>query len=235
MRHRSHRFRFIVSALAALAVSLAVGSCGGASNPFAKMEGFPTQALLAMPPPEYFMVATAQAAAEVDFETVYGPAAPDLAEPVEPAAEVRETAAEETVDPAPVPEDTADVVPPKKGAQLIKAVAVPKVRGSPGTGNAELTAAMRRTLKQAGLPVIDAPRDDALTIAGTVKLGPAAGAMQKVGLSWTVSAPDGSVLGAIKQLNDIPAGSLDQGWGETAGDVAEAASSGIFDLVKRFH
>ena len=41
-------------------------------------------------------------------------------------------------------------------------------------------------------------------------------------------------LGDIKQANNVPAGSLDAGWGENAGFVAEAAATGIFDLINKF-
>jgi hypothetical protein len=85
----------------------------------------------------------------------------------------------------------------------------------------------------AGWPVISAPRADALTIGGKVKVDDAAGNAQRVSLAWTVSAPDGKVLGTISQSNTVPAGSIDLGWGDTAVMVAEAAALGIFDLVKK--
>jgi hypothetical protein len=49
-----------------------------------------------------------------------------------------------------------------------------------------------------------------------------------------VKSPDGKTLGDVKQANDVPLGSLDQGWGPAAAAVAEAAATGIFDLVKRY-
>ena len=55
-----------------------------------------------------------------------------------------------------------------------------------------------------------------------------------VSLSWVVKSPTGKVLGDVKQANDVPAGSLDEGWGGAATAVAEAAASGIFDVVKRY-
>jgi hypothetical protein len=55
-----------------------------------------------------------------------------------------------------------------------------------------------------------------------------------VSLSWLVKSPTGKVLGDVKQANDIPAGSLDGGWGGAATAVAEAAATGIFDVVKRY-
>ena len=47
-------------------------------------------------------------------------------------------------------------------------------------------------------------------------------------------SPDGKTLGDVKQANDVPRGALDQGWGPAALAVAEAAATGIFDIVKRY-
>jgi hypothetical protein len=49
-----------------------------------------------------------------------------------------------------------------------------------------------------------------------------------------ISHPEGTTLGDIKQSNAVPAGALDQGFGEAAVMVAEAAATGIFDLIKRY-
>ena len=56
--------------------------------------------------------------------------------------------------------------------------------------------------------------------------------MQQVQLAWAVMLPTGKVLGTVRQQNDVPAGSLNQGWGKTAGFAAEAAAEGIFNLVQ---
>ena len=57
---------------------------------------------------------------------------------------------------------------------------------------------------------------------------------QTVSVRWEVKSPDGKTLGDVKQANDVPLGSLDQGWGPAASAVAEAAATGIFDIVKRY-
>lgn len=121
----------------------------------------------------------------------------------------------------------------KPGERQIRAVAVVPVKGSPGGGDAELTAAMRKTLSAAGWPVVSKPQADALTIVGRVKVAPK-GEAQTVSVRWEVKSPDGETLGDVKQANDVPLGALDQGWGPAAFAVAEAAASGIFDIVKRF-
>ena len=134
----------------------------------------------------------------------------------------------------PVKQATAVPATAKPGQQPIRAVAVVPVRGSPGSGDQELTSAMRKTLSEAGWPVVSKPQADALTIEGHVKLAAKDAQTQSVALSWVVKSPTGKVLGDVKQANDVPAGSLDEGWGGAATAVAEAAATGIFDVVKRY-
>jgi hypothetical protein len=116
----------------------------------------------------------------------------------------------------------------------ITAVVVLPVSGAPGTGNADLTKAMRQTLSDAGLPVLTSPRENTLTILGNVKLGPKQDKSQNVALAWTVKTPDGRTLGTVRQANDVPSGSLEEGFGENALFAAQAAASGIYDLVKKY-
>ena len=73
-----------------------------------------------------------------------------------------------------------------------------------------------------------------LTIVGQVKLDPAEGANQKVALAWEVRTPDGTSLGTVRQANSVPAGSLEQGFGNNALFAAQAAARGISDLVTRY-
>ena len=161
--------------------------------------------------PQIAQSETPGAAAPPDMDDTGGPVA--AAQPVEEAA--------------PPPRK------PKPGQRAIRAVAVLPVKGSPGGGDAELTAAMRKTLSAAGWPVVSKPQPDALTIVGRVKVADK-GKSQAVSVNWMVQAPDGKSLGDVKQSNDVPRGALDEGWGTAALAVAEAAAPGIFDIVKRF-
>lgn len=202
--------------------------------------GFATQTNGLVPPSDTYARAGPNAEKELDYETLYGNrssqinSAPKLAtaepqpdSPVEPNTDqssVNSSPAQETSEPAKSSKA-------KPGAKAIRGVTVTGVTGSPGKGNSELADAMRRTLKKSGWPVYDKPRPDALNIAGNVKLGKKSGANQKVALAWTVSSPDGKNLGTIRQENNVPAGSLDSGWGQTAEYAAQAGAQGIFDLV----
>lgn len=225
--------------------------------------GYATQTGGLPPPLGYLAQAGPGAEKDLDYETIYGPGKvpPDkmVADSADKAP-VEGVAGRNLLDPsAPeviadgrgnmpareMPEETASITeaeaieesPPAKtpdGKRQIRAVAVLAVKGAPGGGNDELTIAMRQTLKEAGWPVLSKPRADALTITGKVDVGPAKGDTQKVALAWTVSSPDGRQLGTISQANDVPSGSLDDGWGDDAFYVAQAAAGGIYDLVKRY-
>lgn len=197
---------------------------------------------LDMPPPEYFAMAGPGAEREIDFETLTGSGPSMVAmDGLGPEADVTDrgrepqTAVAGIENPVPPEAKVADAasVPEKTDGRVeIKAVAVLAVKGSPGGGDAELTAAMRRTLAAAGWPVVSKPRPDALTIRGRVDLSKPKGNQQDVSVRWVVETPAGSELGDVKQANSVPAGMLDAGWGEAAFAVAEAAASGIFDIIK---
>lgn len=205
----------------------------------------PVENPLARPPWEVFMEAGPNAHNELDLETLYGPGQipPELMAQEAGQPEGQQAALEP-------PPDTASEAPPadaagtkakksprktvKPGAVTIKAVAVPNVKGAPGSGNGELTEAMRTALIQAGWPVLESRRNDALTVQGRVKIGAVHGASQSVQIVWDVLTPDGKRLGNLKQDNAIPAGSLDTSWGENAQYAAEAAAEGIFKLIQKY-
>jgi hypothetical protein len=115
----------------------------------------------------------------------------------------------------------------------IDKVALLGVTGSPGRGNDELYLAMRKALRDAGWPVVKNPGKTTLSISGRVALTTPKSGVQQVKLAWAVTLPTGKVLGTVRQANDVPAGSLNKGWGQTAGYAAEAAAEGIFNLVEQ--
>ena len=203
-------------------------ACSGPRLPFEK--DMPAQDAMVNPPWEALVKAGPGADKELDLETLNGPgglfagAAPPP--PVSPPPEQTAVA-----DPVP---NTPEPKQPEKPGIVIKAVAVPMVQGAAGSGNADLTEAMRQVLREAGWTVVESPAPDALTIRGKVKTATAQGATQNVKLDWVVTSPDGKRLGDISQSNDVETGSLDKGWGENARFATEAAAEGIFKLIQGF-
>lgn len=188
---------------------------------------------LTIPPWETFVEAGPGAENDLDLETLNGPQAAEAA-PAIASADALEDASSTAVEPEPTLDKTKKPEPAKPGQTVIAAVAVPQVLGAKGEGNAELTLAMRNALKKAGWPVLNQQRKDAITVQGSVAISAAQGESQAVKIIWDVLSPDGKRLGDLKQDNAVPAGSLDQSWGENATFAAEAAAEGIFELIKKF-
>jgi hypothetical protein len=208
-------------------------------------EPIPVDNPLARPPWEALAEAGPNADNELDLELLYGagnvPAELQAEQPAEQQVAVAQPDAplamppEEEAPPVAENEKPAEPAkPPSPNDVVIKSVAVPNVTGAKGKGNAELTAAMRKALKEAGWPVSTAPRKDAMTIQGRVVIGKPHGENQSVKIVWDVLTPDGKRLGDLKQDNAVPAGSLDQAWGESAGYAADAAAEGIFKLIQKY-
>lgn len=199
---------------------------------------------LAQPPWEAFVAAGYGAEFEVDLETLNGPgaetltpaiadgaSASDLSEPQleEPGTDVAVKSDGQRANPK-----SNDKSKPNPDATAINAVAVPSVSGDDQRSNAELTQAMRDVLAEAGWPVIDTPRKDALTIEGQLTVGPERGGVQNVKIAWLIKTPKGSLLGNLNQSNDVSAGALKNGLGENARFAAQAAAEGIFKLIQRY-
>ncbi len=209
-----------------LIVGLVLAACSGPRLPFEKEQ--PTDSSIIAPPWEAFVKAGPGAEKELDLETLNGSAiAGPTVQPPPLIAEMEAAGQEEAVTELPTQDK-------KKSGVEIKSVALPSVQGAGGKGNGELTQAMRQVLREAGWPVVTVPADNALTIRGNTKISAVRGGTQNVKLQWIVSTPDGKQLGEVSQSNDIPAGSLDAGWGENARFATEAAAEGIFKLIQNY-
>jgi hypothetical protein len=196
---------------------------------------------LIRPPWEAMVKAGPGAEKELDLETLNGPNPHPLligGQVAAPANGARTTQDAPPPDAKPSvatpPADTPKAATPAPSATAITAVAVLAVSGASPQGDKELTAAMRKVLKQSGWPVLDKPRKDALNIQGTVALEAAQGGNQTVRLDWVVAAPKGKVLGHVSQANQVPAHSLDASWGAAAGYATQAAAEGIFKLIGQY-
>ena len=197
-----------------LMASIFLASCTTANRPLSDDLALNP---IVQPPWDALVKATPGAENDLDLETLDGPqqaATPSLASP-----------------PLQVSEKKSE---PKKGAITIRYVAVPQVTGAPGAGNKELTKAMRQVLRDAGWPVLNAPRADAITLQGRVTISAAQGGNQQVKVVWEALPPKGQSLGEVKQDNAVPAGSLDKSWGKDADYVSQAAAEGIFKLIQGY-
>ena len=214
---------------AAIVLILGAGvlsACASAPLPFSKLSDGPSSARVAGVPPPLDNLAQAGEGAEqeIDYETLHGPGTAPVSDSV---------AVVEPPTPEASPADSGSEPQSASTGQSIEGVAITGVKGAGKAGNGELATALARVLTDAGWPVKQGPGNNVLTIQGDVSLSEPSGEAQKVALRWTVKAPDGQVLGAVDQANDVPAGSLDDGWGDAADHAALAAAQGIFDLVDK--
>lgn len=110
------------------------------------------------------------------------------------------------------------------------------IDGAPGDGRISLRRSLAFELKKLGFQVAESEIEGAAPI---VLLGSVAASRedekgnQHVEITWTVLAPNGRVLGSVKQANNVKAGSLDQSWGVTAVLAARAATPGIAEIIRR--
>jgi hypothetical protein len=112
-------------------------------------------------------------------------------------------------------------------------VLVTDVTGAPGDGDAALTQQIRARLAVLGPVVLTTPTGADFVVQGEVKVVPIPQRQERVEIQWIVTAAGGSERGRVVQLNEIPAGSLSQYWGDVAVVVATEASNGINDVIKR--
>jgi len=110
------------------------------------------------------------------------------------------------------------------------AALAPVVSGAPGDGNSTLAAALLRELRKSGVSSAEG-RPSGYRIIGRVVLGPPRDGKQTIQIDWQVIDPSGKSLGTVSQKNEVPQGSLDGAWGQTADAAAAAAAQGILKLL----
>ncbi|MEO1191391.1 MAG: hypothetical protein AAFY02_06525 [Pseudomonadota bacterium] len=129
---------------------------------------------------------------------------------------------------APGGEEAADAGPP------VPSIAVGLIQGAPGDGDTSLGEALVLQLAQQGFRMHREPAPGVLLVEGTIEVSAPAEGAQRVVLTWIVKdGLDGDILGDVQQANDVPRGSLDGPWGETALFAAMGAAEGITDLLRR--
>jgi len=122
--------------------------------------------------------------------------------------------------------------PPAEAAE--PRLAIQAVNGAPGDGDRALARAIDGALRRVHVPLVEKPADQAsYVLAGTVAVSPPQAGKQQVSVRWALLRPDGKEIGKIDQQNAVPAGSLDQAWGDIAYAVAEAAAPGVAALIEK--
>ncbi len=111
------------------------------------------------------------------------------------------------------------------------ATVMSNVIGAPGDGNSSLAAAIQGELRKNGVALASTPDAQTYRVEGKVAVAQGKEGKQPIAIDWTVVDPAGKKLGVVSQKNDIPQGSVDGAWGQTATAAAEAAAKGIIRLL----
>lgn len=106
------------------------------------------------------------------------------------------------------------------------------VRGAPGDGNLSLARAIRGALAREGL-VVQEGAEAEFDLEGRVSVTDLPRRQQRVEIIWTVTRADGTELGTVSQLNEIPLGTLDGLWADVAVVVADQAAGGVAEVIRR--
>lgn len=113
-------------------------------------------------------------------------------------------------------------------------VAIGKIAGAPGDGDASLAASLTALLRHQDIALVDAAQGTPdLAVEGEVAVGAVKEGRQHVKIVWRVVRAGGGQVGTVAQENDVPRGQLDGAWGDVAYSVAMAAEEGIMQLVDR--
>lgn len=110
------------------------------------------------------------------------------------------------------------------------------VKGAPGDGDIALSRAFVKLLPDRTDQLTAKKQEADFVIDGIVKLsdgpkGMTGHPVQHIEIRWRVRDRAGKEAGAATQLHDIPAGSLDQAWGDVAVAAAQEAAGAVRQIV----
>ncbi|MGY9005962.1 MAG: hypothetical protein ACKVJQ_07695 [Alphaproteobacteria bacterium] len=109
------------------------------------------------------------------------------------------------------------------------------IEGAPGDGAIALRRSMEFALSKLGFKITSDLATDgaAMVLVGDVQMEKTSPEFERARIAWSVLAPDGRVLGTIRQASQVRAGSLDQNWGPVAVLATKAGAEGVAQLIKR--
>lgn len=105
------------------------------------------------------------------------------------------------------------------------------VSGAPGDGDRSLARNLREQLTHDGAQLTDAAEDSDFSIEAKVRTDAGKPGVTRVEIQWIVTDAAGHERGRIIQLNDVPAQSVAEYWGDVAVAAATEAAGGVRRVV----
>ena len=121
---------------------------------------------------------------------------------------------------------------PVKGATRGVPIMIAGIQGAPGDGDAALRTAFGIMLENAEIPQVDELEGCALAVSAEISTE-RTGGNDHVSIIWQIHDRNGQSLGEVAQLNEVPAGKLDNKWGTDASLAARGARDGIINIIRR--
>lgn len=108
-----------------------------------------------------------------------------------------------------------------------EAIIVTAIFDAPEQGARHLRKAIEASLRAAGFAITARPGPQTYRLQCTVGVTESRTGFQHLALSWELKSPQDEVLATIDQANEIPVGSLKEGWAQLAPLVTQGAATGI--------
>jgi hypothetical protein len=105
------------------------------------------------------------------------------------------------------------------------------ITGAPGDGDDSLAREMRKDIGNMGVILVDQKNDADYLMRCEVRVSRISPAVQHIEIYWIIDTSDGKEAGRVAQLHDIPAGSLDNYWGDVAVVAASQAALGVKEVI----
>ncbi len=106
------------------------------------------------------------------------------------------------------------------------------VTGAPGDGDTILPRAARLVFAERGIPLTDDISKATLVLAAEVAVAPLQNNRELVAINWSITEPDGTMIGTLNQEVPVQKGALDGEWREMAIEAPAAISDTIRDVMR---
>lgn len=110
-------------------------------------------------------------------------------------------------------------------------VVITGITGAPSDGDRVLARLMREKLQKLGEVVQDMDAGADFSVRAKVDDVVVDEKTRRLEIFWLIRNARNQEVGEIVQLNEVPVGSLDRGWGDLAVSVADEAAGAIHDII----